>query len=109
MKALVVFGTRYGATARTSEEIAKILTEQGLDIKVADAKEEKIRDITPYDLIIIGSGGLQMGKWVGEAEDFVKRFQKDFAKKKLTIFVSTMKTVSEREGKTEDLAKARKV
>jgi menaquinone-dependent protoporphyrinogen IX oxidase len=46
MKALVVFGTRYGATARTSEEIAKILTEQGLDIKVADAKEEKIRDIT---------------------------------------------------------------
>jgi menaquinone-dependent protoporphyrinogen IX oxidase len=45
-----------------------------------------------------------MGKWVGEAEDFVKRFQKDFAKKKLAIFVSTMKTVSEREGKTEDLA-----
>jgi len=29
MKALIVYGTRYGATAGTSEEIAKVLRDEG--------------------------------------------------------------------------------
>jgi menaquinone-dependent protoporphyrinogen IX oxidase len=108
MKTLIVYGTRYGATAATSEEIARGLRAEGFDLKVANAKDEKIKDIFPYDLIIVGSG-LQMGKWTGEAEDFLKRFQEQFSQKKLAIFVSTMKTVSEREGKLADLEKARKI
>jgi menaquinone-dependent protoporphyrinogen IX oxidase len=52
---------------------------------------------------------MQMGKWTSEAEDFIKRFQKELPNKKTAIFVSSMKTVSEREGKTEDLEKARVV
>ena len=108
MKTLIVYGTRYGATAGTSEEIAKVLREEGFDVKVANAKEEKVKDISPYDLVIVGSG-MQMGKWTGEAEDFLKKFQKEFAQKKLAIFVSSMKSVSEREGKLEDLEKSRKI
>lgn len=108
MKTLLVYGTRYGATKGTSEEIAKVLTGEGFDVKVVNAKEEKVKDISPYELIIVGSG-MQMGKWTGEAEDFLKRFQKEFASKKVAVFVSSMKTVSEREGKTADLEKARKV
>jgi menaquinone-dependent protoporphyrinogen IX oxidase len=50
MKTLLVYGTRYGATASTSEEIAKVLQAEGFDIKVANAKEEKINDISSYDL-----------------------------------------------------------
>jgi menaquinone-dependent protoporphyrinogen IX oxidase len=49
MKTLLVYGTRYGATASTSEENAKVL-QAGFDIKVANAKEEKINDISSYDL-----------------------------------------------------------
>ncbi len=108
MRALIAYGTRYGATAKTAEEIAKILREESFDVKVANVKEEKIKDISEYDLIAVGSG-MQMGKWVGEAEDFLKRFQREFEKKKLALFVSTMKTVSEKEGKTEDVAQSRKV
>jgi len=108
LKALIVYGTRYGATAATSEEIGKILREEGFEVKIANVKEEKIKDISEYDLVVVGSG-MQMGKWVGEAEDFLNRFQKEFEKKKLAIFVSTMKTVSEREGKMEDVAETRKV
>ncbi len=108
METLIVYGTRYGATATTSEEIAKILREEGFNVKVANAKKEKIKDISSYDLIIVGSG-MQMAKWTSEAEDFLKRFQKELAKKKLAIFVSSMKTVTEREGKTEELEKARKI
>jgi menaquinone-dependent protoporphyrinogen oxidase len=108
MKTLIIYGTRYGATASTSDEIAKVLQAEGLDVKVVNAKVEKIKDISPYDLIIVGSG-MQMGKWTGEAEGFLKRFQGELAAKKLAIFASTMKSVSEREGKMEDLAKTRKM
>lgn len=108
MKTLLVYGTRYGATASTSEEIAKGLQSEGFDVRVANVKEEKIKDISPYELLIVGSG-MQMGKWTGEAEDFLKRFQKELPQKKLAIFASTMKSVSEREGKLEDLEKNRKI
>jgi menaquinone-dependent protoporphyrinogen oxidase len=107
MKTLLVYGTRYGATAETAAEIAKTLNEEGLDVKLVNAKEEKIKDISPYDLIIVGSG-VQMGKWIGEVEDFVKRFQTQFAQKKLAVFVSSMKTIDEREGKLDKVEEARK-
>jgi menaquinone-dependent protoporphyrinogen oxidase len=105
MKTLIVYGTRYGATASTSEEIAKVLRGEGLDVKVVNAKEEKIKDISEYDLIVVGSG-MQMFKWTGDAEDFLKKFQKELTRKKLAIFISSMKGALEREGKKEELAKA---
>ena len=108
MRTLIIYGTRYGATASTSEEIGKVLQGEGFDVKVVNAKEEKIKDISPYEFIIVGSG-MQFGRWTGEAEDFLKRFQKEFAQKKVALFISTMKTVTEREGKTEELEKTRKM
>jgi len=108
MKTLLAYATRYGATAGTSEEIAKMLREEGFDVKVVNAKEEKIQDISEYELIIVG-GGMQMGKCTGETEDFLKNFQKELAQKKVAIFISSaMKSLFEREGKTEDLEKTRK-
>ncbi len=107
MKVLVVYGTRYGATAEASDEIARILGEAGAGVKVVDAKKEKVRDISPYGLVVVGSG-MQMGKWTGEADAFLKRCRNELDGKKLAIFVSTMKLVSEREGKPEDVAKIRK-
>jgi len=110
LKALIAYGTRYGATAGTSEEIAKILREEGFDTKIVNLKDEKIKDVSEYDLIIVGSG-MRMGKWVSEAEDFLKKFQKEFNQKKLALFVSSMKTFVEREGKTEEggICSSRKV
>ena len=101
MKVLIAYGTRYVATTGTSEEIAKILREEGFDTKIVNLKEEKIKDISEYGLIVVGSG-LRMGKWVGEAEDFLKKFQKEFSQRKLALFVSSMITFVEREGKTEE-------
>ena len=108
MKTLIVYGTRYGATTGTSEEIAKVLGGEGFDVKVVNAKEEKVKDISPYELIIVGSG-MQIGKWTSEAEGFLKRFKGELGLKKVAIFISSMKTVSEREGKTEDAAKTHKM
>jgi menaquinone-dependent protoporphyrinogen oxidase len=105
---LIAYGTRYGATAGTSEEIGKILREKGFDVKIVNVREEKVKDVSEYDLIVVGSG-MRMGKWVGEAEDFLKKFRKELEQKRLAIFVSTMKTVSEREGKRDDVVEMRKV
>ena len=107
-KALIVYGTRYGATESTSEEIAKMLKEEGLEVKVVNAKKEKVKDISLYDLIIIGSG-MQMGKWTGEPEKFLDQFQKELANKKVAIFVSSAaQALIEHEKKTEEIENNRK-
>ena len=108
MKTLIVYGTRYGATTGTSNEIAKVLREAGFEIKVVNAKKEKIKDLSEYELVIVGSG-IRMGKWTDEADDFLKKFHRELEQKKLAIFVSSMKSVSEREGKTDDLASSHKI
>jgi menaquinone-dependent protoporphyrinogen oxidase len=108
MKALIVYATRYGAPALTAQEIAKILHEEGFEVRVVDAKTEKIQDISEFDLVIVG-GGLKMGKWTAETDAFLEHFQKDLAQKKVAIFVSSaMKSLFERQGKIEDLQKLRK-
>jgi menaquinone-dependent protoporphyrinogen oxidase len=87
-KVLIVYGTRYGATEGTSEEIAKVLRDCGLDARVVNAKREKIKDISEYDLIIVGSG-MQMAKWTGAAQKFLEKFHKELSTKKVAIFVSS--------------------
>jgi menaquinone-dependent protoporphyrinogen oxidase len=106
-KALIVYGTRYGATASTSEEIANILRQEGLEVRVVNAKQEKIKDIAEYDLVIVGSG-IQNRKWTSEPEDFLKRFQKELAKKKVALFVSCgAGCPAINEGKPDVIARAR--
>lgn len=107
-KALIVYGTRQGAAASTSEEIAGILRQEGWDVRVVNAKEEKVNSIAEYDLIVVGSG-IQVHKWTGEPEKFLKNFRNELARKKLALFVccgSAAEAVAE--GKPELAERARK-
>ncbi len=107
-KVLILYGTRYGATESTSEEIAKVLKEEGLEVKVVNAKKEKVTDISPYDLIIVGNG-MQIGKWTNEPENFLNQFQKELANKKVAIFVSSAaQALLEHENKTGEIEQNRK-
>ncbi len=107
-KALIVYGTRYGATASTSEEIAAVLRREGMEVRVVNAKEEKVKDTEEYELIIVGSG-IQIYRWTGEAEDFLKRFQKELARKKVALFVSSgAQAIIEHEGKQEEIGQGKK-
>ncbi|MGD0330773.1 MAG: flavodoxin domain-containing protein [Nitrososphaeria archaeon] len=106
-KVLIVYGTRYGATASTSEEIANILQQEGLEVRVVNAKQEKIKDIAEYDVVIVGSG-IQMRRWTSEPEEFLKRFQKELAGKKVALFVSCGTGCQAlNEGKPDMIARAR--
>ncbi len=107
-KALIVYGTRYGTTANTSDVIADTLKQVGYEVKIVDAKKEKVQTISEFDLILVGSG-IQMGKWTGEPEDFIKKYQKELATKKLALFVSCggANPLSEGEQKNKELNNAK--
>jgi menaquinone-dependent protoporphyrinogen oxidase len=108
LNALIVYATKYGATKGTADEIAKVLQENNINVKVVNAKEEKVKEISEYELIVVGSG-MSMGNWGSEAEEFVKRFRKDFESKKLALFISSLKPVEEKSGKMDLVARIRKV
>jgi menaquinone-dependent protoporphyrinogen IX oxidase len=105
-KALIVYGTRYGAAAGTSDEIARILREGGFDVRVVNAKEEKVRDISEYELVVVGSG-IQINRWTSEPEKFLQKFQKELAKKKVALFVCCG-SASQTTGQPEVAKKARR-
>ncbi len=108
-KALIVYGTRYGTTANTSDVIADTLRQVGFEVKIVDAKKEKVQTISEFDLIIVGSG-IQMGKWTSEPEDFIKKYQKELANKKLALFVSCggANPLSEGEKKNKEMDNAKR-
>ena len=81
VKALVVYGTRYGATADTSEVIAEVLRQEGFEVQVSDAKRDKIQSLSEYELVIVGSG-IRMGRWTREPEKFLEKFQQELSTKK---------------------------
>ena len=107
-KALIVYGTRFGATTGTAEEIARVLRNEEIDVRVVNAKKEKVQDISGYNLVIIGSG-MMIDRWTREPEKFLKKFQKELAKKKVALFVSSgAQALIEHEGKPEAIGRARK-
>ncbi len=108
-KALIVYGTRYGTTANTSDVIADTLRQVGFEVKIVDAKKEKVQSISEFDLIIVGSG-IQMGKWTSEPEDFLKKYQNELSKKKVALFVSCggANPLSEGEKKNKEMDDAKR-
>ena len=87
-KILIAYGTRYGATTSTAEEISKVLQSEGFDVKVVNLKEEKVKDISKYELVIIGSG-MKMEMWTSKAKAFLNKFSSELKKTKVALFVSS--------------------
>ncbi len=87
-KVLIAYGTRYGATAGTAEEIAKMLQGEGFEVKIVNLKEGKVKNISEFGLVIIGSG-MRINMWTSKAKAFLKKFSSELKKKKVAIFVSS--------------------
>lgn len=107
-KVLIVYGTRYGATKSTVEEIAKILQEEDFKVKIVNVNEEKVRDISEFELVIVGSG-MKIERWVSKAEGFLKKFSEELKKKKLAIFVSSGgRALMEHKGELDEIERITK-
>lgn len=87
MKALIVYGTRYGSTAQISEEMAKTLRERGVGVDVVNAKKNKVGKLDGYDLVLVGSG-IRMGKWTDEPLKFLEKNEEALSGKPVALFVS---------------------
>ena len=85
-KALIVYGTRYGATEMTSNEIADVFRQEGLDTTVVNLKNDKVKDISDYDLVVVGSG-IKIKKWTKEPEKFLDKFKNELSNKKTALFI----------------------
>ncbi len=107
-RGLIVYGTSFGATKGTSEEIAKILREENFDIKIVNVQEQKVKDISEFELVIVGSS-LANCRWNNQVEDFLKKFHKELEQKKLALFCSSVAIIAEREGNAEEVAKMNKI
>ena len=87
MKALIAYGTRYGSTADIANRMGNVLKRKGIDVTITNLGQEKINDISKFDLVIVGSG-IAIGKWTKKPLKFLSRFETELAKKKVALFVS---------------------
>ncbi len=87
MKALIVYGTRYGTASEIAEEIGKVMGEEGIEVNVVDAHGLKDYDVSPYVMVIVGSG-IKMGKWTKDSLNFIKKNKSVLADKMVALFVS---------------------
>jgi menaquinone-dependent protoporphyrinogen IX oxidase len=107
-KILIAYGTRYGATASTVKEISKVFQGEGFEVKVANLKEEKVKDISKFELIIIGSG-MRMEMWTSQAKAFLKKFSNELKKKKVALFVSSGgRALMEHKGESDEIIRINK-
>jgi menaquinone-dependent protoporphyrinogen oxidase len=82
---LVVYASKYGATAEIAEAIAERLRESGLR---ADCREaDGVKSLDPYDAVVLGSA-VYMARWRGGARKFLRRYERELASRPLWVFSS---------------------
>ena len=86
MKALVVYGTRWGGTVSVAEKIGEALKEAGSEVAVVDAKAN-VPNVDSYDLVVVGSG-VRADKWTKETLRFLEKNAEALKAKKTALFVS---------------------
>ena len=82
---LVVYATKYGATAEIAEKIGQVLRQAGLRTDVLPT--ERVSDLTPYKAVVLGSA-VYIGKWRKEAVKFLQANETVLAEKLVWLFSS---------------------
>ncbi|MGQ9686711.1 MAG: flavodoxin domain-containing protein [Thiobacillaceae bacterium] len=82
-RVLVAYGSKYGATGGIAERIGETLRRKGLEADVLRASE--VRDLTPYDAAVLGSG-VYAGNWLKEAANLLTSQEAWFAAHPVWLF-----------------------
>lgn len=82
---LVVYATKYGATAEIAEKIGQVLQQAGLQAEVLPA--DRTGDLSSYQAIVLGSA-VHIGRWRKEAARFLKANEQALAGKSVWLFSS---------------------
>jgi menaquinone-dependent protoporphyrinogen oxidase len=84
-RALVAYGSKYGSTAGIADAIGETLQELAIEADVRPAAD--VHRIDQYDVVVIG-GGVYVGRWHGDAVDFVRRFEEELLDRPTWLFSS---------------------
>jgi menaquinone-dependent protoporphyrinogen oxidase len=84
MKAIVVYGTRYGSTPKVAEEIAAVLREGGIEAEAFDAARHPPPP-AGYDLVIVGSA-IRNDTWTKETLSYLKNHRPALAGCRVALF-----------------------
>ena len=82
---LVIYATKYGATAEIAEKIGQVLSQAGLHTDVLPA--DRVSNLSSYKAVILGSA-VYMGGWRKEAAKFLKVNEKVLAGQLVWLFSS---------------------
>jgi len=82
---LVVYATKYGATAEIAEKIGQVLGQAGLRTDVLPT--DRVRDLHSYKAVVLGSA-VYIGRWRKEATTFLKANEKVLAEQLVWLFSS---------------------
>lgn len=72
MKALIAYGTRYGATQGIAERMSEWLHENNIDSDIINVKKDQWPELSQYNGLILGSG-IKIGQWTKEIKKFIKK------------------------------------
>lgn len=84
-RVLVVYATKYGATAEIADKIGQVLREGGLEVVVRPA--EAAHDFSPFQAVVIGSA-VYAGNWRKEAAELLEQHEKFLAQHPTWLFSS---------------------
>lgn len=84
-KVLITYATKYGATLEIAEKITETLRAHGLNVEMMPA--EDVRDVTPYQAVIVGSA-VYVGQWRKEAVHFLESHADALAQRAVWAFSS---------------------
>ncbi|UYP44204.1 hypothetical protein NEF87_000489 [Candidatus Lokiarchaeum ossiferum] len=87
-KILIVYGSRYGATADSASRLAHTFRKHDKEVTIVNLEKEKVPMITNYRLVVLGTG-IKMDKWNRMAEKFLKLHHNELKKTKFALFVSS--------------------
>jgi len=85
MKVLVTVASKHGSTAEIGKAIAEKLTVEGHQVDLIEPME--VRDVTPYDAVVLGSG-VYIGHWIETAREFADHYAPALREKPVWIFSS---------------------
>ena len=71
MKALVVYGTRWGGTVGVAGKIADAFKRAEFSVDVVDARKN-LPNVDSYDLVVVGSG-IRADRWTKETLNFLEK------------------------------------
>lgn len=94
-KVLIAYGTRYGSTRRTAEEIGAYLESKNVAVDYCDIRSKKTTpDFNSYDLIVVG-GSVAIFHVLRKVKKFLKKLRD--VKVPLVVFASAGMAIEEPE------------